>query len=163
MKGKIILALILLAGAGVYAYLTGAKRDDTGTIVEAGQLDPFSLQVGDCFNDPSELGDAPDATSEVSSLAAMPCAEPHDNEVYAVFDMDIPTYDSDEGMFNQAFDACQQRFDTFVGVSYEESEFDILALYPTQQSWQQDDREVVCAVFAMSGEQLVGSVAGTAR
>jgi hypothetical protein len=33
-------------------------------------------------------------------------------------------------------------------------------MYPSVESWKQDDREVVCAVFDMNANQLVGSAAG---
>jgi len=33
-------------------------------------------------------------------------------------------------------------------------------MYPTSESWQQDDREVVCAVYDMDANKLVGTAAG---
>jgi len=33
-------------------------------------------------------------------------------------------------------------------------------MYPTIESWQQNDREVVCAVYDMEENKLVGSVQG---
>jgi len=35
---------------------------------------------------------------EVSSVAGVPCAEPHDNEVYAVFDVSVASYPEGDGM-----------------------------------------------------------------
>jgi len=167
MRGKIIATLIAI-GAGVYVYGTSAKRDDSGVIVSEGNLDALQVSVGDCFNDTPELtegevDEAGNVTATVSSIPVVPCSEPHDNEVYAVFETTATTYESEEGMFNLAMAECQERFASFVGLSYEESSFDIVALYPTPESWQQSDREIVCAVYNLNGEKLTGSVAGTAR
>ena len=100
-------------------------------------------------------------TSEISSLPGVPCGEPHDNEVYAVFDVNVASYPEGDGMFDLALDKCLDRFASFVGQQYESSELDILTLYPTSDSWSmQNDREVVCAVYDMNENKLVGSVQG---
>ena len=36
-----------------------------------------------------------------------------------------------------------------------------MTMYPTQGSWAQDDREVICAVYDMNLAKLEGSVAGS--
>lgn len=59
-------------------------RDDDGQVLDPTAVDALRVQVGDCFN-----GTIPFA---VGSIDALPCAEPHDHEVYAVFDLD-PTPD----------------------------------------------------------------------
>ncbi len=63
-------------------------------------------------------------------------------------------------MSELAHDSCLERFDSFVGMDYENSVLEIVTLYPTTESWQQDDREVVCALYDMSKEKLVGSTKG---
>ena len=94
----------------------------------------------------------------------MPCSQPHDNEVYAVFDVSLSSYPSSEdAMFEHALDRCLNRFEGFVGREYETSELDILTLYPTPESWRQNDREVVCAVYDMNETQLVGSARDSGR
>ena len=88
----------------------------------------------------------------------MPCSEPHDNEVYAVFDLSQSEFPEGDAMSQFAFDACRNRFNSFVGLDYESSTLDILTLYPTRESWElQGDREVVCAVFEMNSKKLTGS------
>lgn len=138
-----------------------ADRDSTGAIVGGGSLDAFQIRVGDCFNDSAA---APvDETEEVSSVPGVPCAEPHDNEVFAVFDMAATSFPEGEAMAELAFDSCLERFERFVGKDYMSSSLDIVTLYPTRESWSRyDDREVVCAVFDMNLNKLVGSVEGRA-
>ena len=59
-----------------------------------GNVDAFQMRVGDCFDDTAELG--MDEAGEVSSLPGVPCADPHDNEVFAVFDVEVdPPQDFD--------------------------------------------------------------------
>lgn len=147
------IVIVVALGIFIYGALTKANRDDTGAIVGEGTVDPFNVRVGDCFDDTNDL-------DEISSLPGVPCSEPHDNETYAVFDIEIPTYPEGEGMWEQANAYCVERFDAFVGRDYDSSSLDVFTLYPTLESWKRDDREVVCAVYDMEENKLVGSVMG---
>ena len=146
----------ILAGIGfaVYGAMTGADRDNTGAIVDGGNVDAFQVRVGDCFNDTSSSND------EIHSVPGVPCSEPHDNEAYAVVDLTIDSYPEGDGMAQLAYDSCMERFDTFVGKDYESSSLEIFTMYPSTESWKQDDREVVCALYDMNANKLVGSVKG---
>ena len=160
MKKFLVYAVV---GLGVVAYnvATQADRDASGAIVSGGSVDAFTMRVGDCFNDTSAL--VSDAAGEVSSLPGVPCAEPHDNEVYAIFKVDFESFPGDEAMGEHAFAQCLERFQGFVGAIYEESALDITALYPSGQSWSlQGDREVVCAVYDMNLSKLIGSARDSA-
>lgn len=138
-----------------------ADRDSTGAIVGEGSLDAFQMRVGDCFNDSGAV--SVDAAETVSSVPGVPCAEPHDNEVFAVFNVAAVSFPDGEAMAELAFDSCHERFESFVGKDYMSSSLDIVTLYPTRESWNSyDDREVVCAVFDMNANKLIGSVEGQA-
>jgi hypothetical protein len=63
-------------------------------------------------------------------------------------------------MAQLAHESCVNRFDAFVGRDYESSSLDVISMYPTVESWRQNDREVVCAVYDMDENKLVGSVRG---
>lgn len=153
MKSWIIYIAAAL-GFVIYGAATDADRDSSGAIVGEGNVDAFQVRVGDCFNDSGSYED------EVSSLPGVPCSEPHDNEAYAVFDISLTDYPDDEAMGRLAHDSCVDRFDAFVGMDYESSSLDVISMYPTVESWQQNDREVVCAVYDMEENKLVGSVEG---
>lgn len=120
----------------------------TGTLV---------LEAGDCFDDPPSFG-------SVTSVDVVDCAEPHDNEVYHVESYpgtgDFP---GDEVIRDAAVDACLAAFEGFVGVPYEVSRYDIFALWPSEDSWESTDRDIVCAVYDVDGEKLTGSVRDTAE
>ncbi len=151
--------IAVIAGFAVYHAATEADRDATGAIVDGGHVDAFKIRVGDCFDDSSS-----EAGSElVSDLPGVPCAEPHDNEVFAIFDVDVEKFPGDQQMAQVAFDACRERFATFAGIDYDSSTLDIMTLHPSVNSWQhQNDREVVCAVYDMETKKLTGSVKGLA-
>ena len=51
-------AYVLAAlGFGIYGAMTNVDRDDSGAIVDAGTLDAFQVQLGDCFDDPDAYAD----------------------------------------------------------------------------------------------------------
>jgi hypothetical protein len=148
----------IAAAAGVYLFNTAmrADRDDSGAIVAEGSVDAFQMRVGDCFDDGSTFSD-----EQVSDVPGVPCVNPHDNEVYAVFDVNASSFPGEQ-IAEMAHDGCEQRFEAFVGRDYDSSSLDIATLYPSQESWsRQNDREVVCAVYDMDAKKLTGSVKGT--
>lgn len=145
---------IVVMGYLAYAAVSNADRDATGAIVGEGNLNAFQMRIGDCFDN----SDA--ASDEVSELPGVPCSQPHDYETYAVFDLALDSYPSEDSMNELAYASCLERFDAFVGTDYESSVLEIITLYPTMTSWQQDDREVVCALYDMNAQKLIGSTKG---
>jgi len=147
--------IVVIAGYFLYSVMTSADRDESGAIVSAGSIDAFSMRVGDCFDDSSGFSD------EVDSLPGVPCADPHDNEVYAVISVDLPEFPGDDAMGDLAYEKCMAQFASFVGKDYESSSLDFYPMYPSSESWsRKNDREVVCAVYDMELEKLEGSVKG---
>ena len=149
-------AIYILAALGFVAYgaMTDADRDSTGAIVGEGTVDAFNMHVGDCFNDTGSFSE------EISSVPGVPCSEPHDNEAFAVFDLTVADYPGDDAVGELAFDACMTRFEDFVGRDYESSSLEITTMYPTSGSWAENDREIVCAVYDLDANKLVGSAKG---
>lgn len=141
-------------GFAIYGASTNVDRDDSGAIVGSGTVDAFNVRVGDCFDSVDSYDD------EVSSVPGVPCGEPHDYEAFAVFDVSIDSYPDGDAMGELAYESCLERFETWVGRDYESSSLEITTMYPSTESWQQDDREIVCAVFDMDSNKLVGSSAG---
>ncbi len=118
----------------------------------------FSLEEGSCFDDPASF-------AQVSEVDTVDCAEPHDNEVYLI------TRYQGGGSFpgsaeheQAAYTSCLSGFENFVGVPYEASRFDIAALWPSRESWDEaGDREIICAVYDLTGAKITGSVRGRAE
>jgi len=154
-KWGIGIVIAIVAGAYLVSSFMAADRDSTGAIVSAGNVDAFQMRVGDCFDDGSTFGD-----DSVNSVPGVPCTDPHDNEVYAVFDVAADSFPGD-AMAEMAHDGCVERFEAFVGKDYESSALEIATLYPTRESWHgQNDREVICAVYDIELSKLTGTVKG---
>jgi hypothetical protein len=116
----------------------------------------FTLEVGTCFDDTDE--------TEVSSVPEVDCSEPHDNEVFAVFDYtDADTFPGTAEMNDAAQELCIAEFEAYVGLSYQESALEVFPITPTQGSWDSGDREVICALYNLDLSKLTGSMAGAAR
>jgi hypothetical protein len=153
--------IAIALGFVAYNAMTSADRDDSGAIISEGNVDAFQIQVGDCFDDTSMVDAG--AGGEVTDLPGVPCARPHDNEVFAVFDVGVANFPEGDEMGKLAFESCMNRFQSFVGRDYQSSSLDIMTLHPTRESWdRRNDREVICAVYDMEENKLRGSTKGQA-
>ncbi len=132
---------------GVNAFGDDTTRNDHNEIIEAGGLGAFAIEIGDCLNLPSEL-------NQVQSVEGVPCTQAHSAQAFALFDLtgfgDV--FPGSAAFEEQATEGCHERFQSFVGTSYEQSELYITTLEPTEESWvEMDDREIVCLLVPESG------------
>lgn len=114
----------------------------------------FSIEVGDCFDDEG-------AAEEITDVPIVDCSEPHDNEVFALIEMteeDFPGFDATGAI---ADEECLPRFESYVGVDYAESDLEFGWLIPTETSWADGDREIVCILYRLDFEKMTGSMEGT--
>jgi len=138
---------------------TDQPTDGTGATDEpvGGDVDVFSIVVGDCFNDQST------DSSEISSVPVVPCSGPHDNEIYAETELTGDAYPGDDAVAQQADQYCYDQFETFVGAPYETSALDYYPITPLQSGWEElGDRLVSCAVYDMAGP-VTGTLRGSGR
>lgn len=147
------LAIGLLAlGSYIFNNIGGVDRADSGEIVGSGDLDVMSMQVGDCFNDPEGTEDV------IFDVAAVPCSEPHDNEVFAIESVGEAFGEQFPGLADlelHSYDVCiGEVFDAYVGTPYRESDLDVFSLTPTEESWADGDREFVCALYRLDLAKL---------
>lgn len=132
---------------GVTAFGDNTTRNDRNEIVESGGLGAFAIKVGDCLNLPSEF-------TEVQSVEGVPCSQAHSAQAYAVFDLIGfgEVFPGVEAFKEQADAGCYDRFASFVGIPYEQSELYVRSLTPTEEGWAQlGDREIICLLVAESG------------
>lgn len=149
------LVLAVFAGIGLFTSFNDASRNDSGEIVGGGDLDVWALQVGDCFDDPDDLDDV------VFDVAALPCSEPHDNEVFSL----VPiagifgeSYPGDAVLQEYSYEACVgEPFDSYVGTDYLDSSLEVFTFTPSDESWAEGDREVVCVLFRLDFSKLTGT------
>ncbi len=131
---------------------TQAPTTEAPTTTVGGQLDVFSLQIGDCVFDSPE--------SEVETLDAIACTDEHDLEVYALFDLPDGDFPGTAAVDAAAEEGCLDRFDAYVGIAYAESVYAFTYLTPLEGGWNNlDDREVVCLLGRIDGEPNIGSAA----
>ena len=120
--------------------------------------DPTDLVVGDCY-DPID-----DEESDVLLAAAIrSCDEPHLHEVFGILQLEDPIgapFPSDRDIENAAVDLCDPAFEDYVGAPIDDSRYDYLYYLPSEVTWENDDREVMCVVDDR-GDRIVGSVKGT--
>ena len=110
-----------------------------------GQGNAFDMEVGECFQDPDSL--------EFSDVEKVDCGVPHDNEVFATYQLTSDSLPSSDSMQ----EGCVDRFAAAIGVDYLSSDYFVSMFGPTSEGWDElDDREVVCFVW-LPGEQTTGS------
>ena len=144
---------------GVVGAVTAASRDDSGAIVDAGSLHIGDVRVGDCF----DLKDGMDV-EEVGEIEAIPCAEPHFFEAYFARDLPAGAFPSRAVWDTATEAACLGSFEGYVGRDYETSELYITSFEPTEEAWNEGDREILCVLSTENASTpLTGSVRNSGR
>ncbi|MBN9211562.1 MAG: hypothetical protein BGO45_07185 [Microbacterium sp. 71-36] len=114
----------------------------------------FALPVGSCLDDV--------ASGFITSDNVLDCAQPHTYEVFQSFLLDDGVFPGDAVLQTEALDRCGAQFDAFVGIAYADSTLDYSYVSPTEQTWAQGDRELLCLIFDPAGE-TTGSLAASQR
>lgn len=155
-------AAAVLLGAGCSD--GDVSRDDSGAIEEEGDVNAFDVEVGDCFDDPEGFEEG--QLDEIFDLPAVPCSQPHDNEAFALVELegDDDEFPGQQTVGEQGLDLCLEEFEPYVGIDYDSSSLAFDAyLTPTEESWKLGDREVVCALYDGELAPLTGSMKGSAK
>ena len=76
----IALAIVgaVIAGALMLGDSARSERNDNGVLTKKGNVNALEIVVGDCYQDNPK-------TTELSSVSAVPCDQPHTAQVYGVF------------------------------------------------------------------------------
>ena len=115
----------------------------------------FDLREGTCFNDPVTQDE-----DLVEELAVVSCDTAHDNEVFAIVDHADgleAAFPGQEAISEFADQECEAVYYTYVGTAYADSLFLYSTYYPTAESWDEGDREVICYLYHPDLEKLTGS------
>lgn len=143
---------LLVVAVIVAAIATGANRDSTGTITSGGSVSATDLRVGDCVNDLKD-------SNNLLSLPAVPCANPHEGEVFAVFDLPEGPYPGAASVDDQVNVSCSERLPSYSQGAFEDPAIGLFVSYPLEVNWRLGDREVVCIATSLSG-RTTGSLRG---
>ena len=152
-----VIALVFIGGSVLFT----ARRGDGGEIVDAGDLSVFDLQEGDCF----DAGLSSSQVTEISEVRAIPCVEPHVYEMFSVADYPAGESPSSADADYTAWETenCLGRFEAYVGLDYDSSTYYISALVPTDSSWSQGDRTLMCFLHDDGESAVTGSARGAAQ
>ncbi len=148
---------------------TGAPTTTTATIPDGppegipAAID--SLEAGQCLND------VPAREQRTVVVLAVGCERPHRYEVYLTFRFPPggdaapkgAPYPGETAVRSASEQECFAHFEGWMGHPWSASEYDIVVWWPSAEGWAETaDRKVVCAVYPLSGDLTMGSVAGTA-
>ena len=77
-------------------------------------------------------------SGDVTTVEAVPCDEPHDNEVYDKFDLEGDDFPGAAEVQQQGQEACLgERFEQYVGVSYQQSIYGAGPITSSEQTWEE--------------------------
>lgn len=157
-KGLAIAGLVLsgawVAALGLLIALvvaTGADRDATGEIATGGSVEVDSLRVGDCVNGIK-------LDREFRRLPAVPCAEPHEAEVFAVFSISGSAAWPGDTVVEEQAESCVDKLVSYAPQVAMDEKLDVVYLQPTRQSWARGDRAITC--IAVDLNKRTGSLRG---
>lgn len=145
---RVLLGLLIFGGFSAWNAITSADRDDSGAIVEEGDVAANELRVGDCLQDPGD-----EVFEEVKGVS---CDQAHDFEVFHVATVTGLSYPSDPEFEAAAGQHCLPAFDRYTGELYEDSELWIGYFVPDESAWSSGDRVMHCYLY-LPGRVLVGS------
>lgn len=142
-----------------------ASEEDTDDDADATDGEPtdgepthvLDLEVGDCF---SAEGD------QIGEVLVVACEERHVYEVFALVEHPTPEdepYPGDDEILEYADEECRDPFEDYVGLDYESSDWYITSVTPSEETWAEDDREIVCTLNLEDESEVTGSAEGTAR
>ena len=99
------------------------------------------LKIGDCFSD-----NALDGSTD--PVPAISCDKKHDDETFVIVKAPNRTdYPGDFALSKTADALCPPLFEQFVGAPLNRTNLDYSEIYPTQDSWKNGDRAVLCYAF----------------
>ncbi len=132
---------------------SGDSGEGDSDAAEGEEVSVFRVRPGDCFDDPEG--------AEIREVVVISCDEPHDNEVYALVELDDDDdYPGENQVVDEAEELCFEAFEDYVGIPYEESIFLSLQLTPTEEGWEEGDREAVCVLYDADQDSLDESAEG---
>ena len=120
-------------------------------------VDVYDLEVGDCL-----ATSPPEEEQLITSLETVPCSEPHGEEIFAAVTLPDGDFPGTDAILEQGDELCIAAFDGFVGLPYEETALDFWLITPSEQSWYQGDRSVLCTIYDPAGE-VSGTLRGVER
>lgn len=140
-----LLVIAIAIGVGFYLFqdrLSGAIQD---------------LKVGDCI-------DQPVGAQTIFEVQRQPCNEPHDGEVFAVVTHTAApgaSYPPQMEFDDLAGDECVPQLEAYTGldvIGFITRGYDFAYVVPTDESWREGARTVICMLNRTDGSKLTASL-----
>jgi hypothetical protein len=150
IAGLVISAVWVLVWAAIVAALLSLSpsRDEaTGEVTESGVVTLQDLEIGDCVESVSE--------GRARGVTVLPCADPHQAEVVASFDLTGSDYPGETEITAQAEAGCTKALPKTVTDQADETH-QLMFVYPLAADWKLGGREVLC-IIAADGPTMTGS------
>lgn len=156
---RLVLRVGLIATSTLALGACGAVTDALDPNAEPDE--PESVYVMDvkegwCIDEPSAGSDL------INKVTRVPCEDPHDLEAYYSFNIDLDEMPDAETMAELADNGCISQWEAFVGAPYDDSDLYLYNLFPSDESWPEGDREVLCLLYEPD-VKLTGSMKGSQR
>ncbi|MFG2621377.1 DUF4190 domain-containing protein [Streptomyces sp. NPDC048507] len=162
---------ILLYGAVLVIGLNGGlhgtaepKRDTSGQVTDSGSSKVNDIRAGDCFDTNGDLTEYQDKDGAQASpsVSVVPCAQPHEGEAYAVFDLPGGAYPGSDKVVAMAEEKCGGTLLTdYVGNDPKlAAKLDVYYYFPQAATWTLGDRKVTCFLGDSSGASTGSARAG---
>lgn len=153
----VVVAVIAVIGVGGYfLYNSIFKPGNGGSVgdVDSVQTVPaLDMRAGNCIETISSIG-------MVEEVGLVPCAQPHQAEVFAEYEITDDDFAGENAYDTQADEFCYSEAISLAdqyGYSDELlSSLDLQYFVPSQDTWNAGDRLIVCLVRGSSGD-LTGS------
>jgi len=146
-RGMAIAGLVLSAlWAVIFAIVTVLVVNAEPTIRAT------EVEVGDCINAP------PEDMARVTSLPEVECSQPHEGEVYAIVKVTDSDFPGQSVLETEYRNQCLPELESYAPAATTDPDISISILYPTQETWDQGDRDVVC--IATTEDKRTGSIKG---
>lgn len=149
-------AVSVVASPSAEASASPAASEPLSSPPEGEATAANDLGPGDCFNTDG---------SQVDEVSVVDCEQPHFYEAFLNYDMTEPdgeAYPGDEAVLADADAQCRPAFETYVGTAYDDSALYITVIRPSESTWGDGDRTVICVVNTENAAtEMTGSAEGT--
>jgi hypothetical protein len=149
------IVITLLAGAAFFAWRFVSNEILPGIQETADQFTALSeAPPGPCFDLETEDG-------LLTGWDEVSCTGSRQVEVSFGASFEEGPWPGDDYLMSTAANTCRTAFETYVGVSPEQSEYEADWLLPTEAQWAEGIRKGICLIVADDGSVLTGTVKGS--
>jgi putative regulator of septum formation len=139
---------VALAAAAVIAVLLTHRPHQAHAAAHPLRATVFGLHPGQCFNS---------LPNGIAGAHAVPCAQPHDGEIYGTFRVAGRDWPGGAALASQAGAGCQARLAGYLNPQLDTSGMAESYAYPNQGAWAAGQHSVICEIRGTQGK-LTGSV-----